>query len=611
MPIYKTNLNVLNQPKPIELELELNSFVGGEDTVSEDVAMKSNQARLIQNWESLSLGGMERSAGFSEVADAPKTIKTAVHSVGTGLSDIASGGTYTETSTAVFTIQLSTTGTPDKFKWKKGDGAYSAEVEITGSAQTLSDGVTITFTATTGHALNDEWTVTAKVYTGQLDLLIQHIETTTTRIYGVLEGDLVYKNSTALTLTDSLGFTSGVLCHGVSKGDKLWITNSTDNLKYKTNSGSLTTPSSQPASARDRIYYHKYRLIAEGGGKTVYGSRVGTGNWDEDDTWDLANDAFSIDFPDNTQGCVCGFPSGGVVTVFTKFSCYQMYNMPNVAWEPIIGGHGCSFPYSIALGSEGVYLLSEFPTYGVFLWNGTQWTDLTATHDFIDDIDKTKRIYGVYREGKYYLIYNESGSGVTYPNRIKIYDARFGKWMTRSINSSLGDSMGYPCVAPHTNNELYLASSVKDKVYEFETTATDDGGYDTQAQYTTKGFTSRDFNLGTGGQFTIDDCRIKLIKFGITMYGDVGNVSLAWRADGGRQSGSQTINFTAVGDLLDSTFILDTSLLQEYPSDKTVFRSFSNKAVGRKFDFDIIQNGSGIKPKIKRIKIYANVLEEA
>lgn len=69
-----------------------------------------------------------------------------------------------------FDIKISSTGTPDKFKWRKrartqlnSNVGYSSEVSITGSSQTLSDGVTVNFAATTGHTLDDRWVVNYKV----------------------------------------------------------------------------------------------------------------------------------------------------------------------------------------------------------------------------------------------------------------------------------------------------------------------------------------------------------------------------------------------------------------------------------------------------------------
>lgn len=79
---------------------------------------------------------------------------------GAGLNDATSGGTYTLAADAVFVVEIDGAGTPDTFKWSKDGGAYTETVAITGSAQTLSDGVTVTFGATTGHTAGDIWTIT-------------------------------------------------------------------------------------------------------------------------------------------------------------------------------------------------------------------------------------------------------------------------------------------------------------------------------------------------------------------------------------------------------------------------------------------------------------------
>jgi len=85
--------------------------------------------------------------------------------IGSGLNDATSGGTFTGTTVASrcgFDIEIDGTGTPDTFKWRKHTppdtiGGYTAGVAITGAAQTLSDGVTVTFGATTGHTSGDKW----------------------------------------------------------------------------------------------------------------------------------------------------------------------------------------------------------------------------------------------------------------------------------------------------------------------------------------------------------------------------------------------------------------------------------------------------------------------
>jgi hypothetical protein len=81
--------------------------------------------------------------------------------VGTAvLDDASAGGAYTGDTNATFDVEIDGTGTPDTFKWRKNAGAYTGTVPIDGTPQALSDGVTVTFDATTGHTLADDWTIT-------------------------------------------------------------------------------------------------------------------------------------------------------------------------------------------------------------------------------------------------------------------------------------------------------------------------------------------------------------------------------------------------------------------------------------------------------------------
>lgn len=94
-----------------------------------------------------------------------KTTKsiTAVTFVGAGLDDGTSGGTYTGSTDKAIEVEIDLAAGTDTFKWSN-DGGSSYEVEdipITGSAQTLEDGITINFGATTGHTLGDKWTFSA------------------------------------------------------------------------------------------------------------------------------------------------------------------------------------------------------------------------------------------------------------------------------------------------------------------------------------------------------------------------------------------------------------------------------------------------------------------
>jgi len=78
---------------------------------------------------------------------------------GSGLNDATWGSGFSGASSAYYEVVIQAEGTPDQFKWRKNGGAWTENVNITGAAQTLDDGQTITFTATTGHTAGDQWTI--------------------------------------------------------------------------------------------------------------------------------------------------------------------------------------------------------------------------------------------------------------------------------------------------------------------------------------------------------------------------------------------------------------------------------------------------------------------
>lgn len=82
---------------------------------------------------------------------------------GSGLNDLTVGGSYNQMTIATFVITISATGTPDKIDWTEtgGSGSSGSGVNLTSTAMTLADGVTITPAATTGHHAGDSWTIVA------------------------------------------------------------------------------------------------------------------------------------------------------------------------------------------------------------------------------------------------------------------------------------------------------------------------------------------------------------------------------------------------------------------------------------------------------------------
>jgi len=81
---------------------------------------------------------------------------------GAGLNDGTFSGTYTgSTVLSTYEVEIdSSVASPDTFKWRKDAGSYTTGVSITaGVAQTLAEGVKITFAAADGHTLGNKWTV--------------------------------------------------------------------------------------------------------------------------------------------------------------------------------------------------------------------------------------------------------------------------------------------------------------------------------------------------------------------------------------------------------------------------------------------------------------------
>ena len=79
--------------------------------------------------------------------------------IGDGLNDLTWGLVATNAASAYYEVEIDALGTPDTFQWRKDGGAWTPGVSITGASQTLDEGQTITFAATTGHILGDKWVI--------------------------------------------------------------------------------------------------------------------------------------------------------------------------------------------------------------------------------------------------------------------------------------------------------------------------------------------------------------------------------------------------------------------------------------------------------------------
>lgn len=85
-----------------------------------------------------------------------------VHFAGSGLSDISTRGIWTApTTSAYYSVEITTAAGTDKFVWAKNGGSASAEISITGGWQVIDGGLEIKFAAITGHALSNLWYILA------------------------------------------------------------------------------------------------------------------------------------------------------------------------------------------------------------------------------------------------------------------------------------------------------------------------------------------------------------------------------------------------------------------------------------------------------------------
>lgn len=89
---------------------------------------------------------------------------TSITFTGTGDDDMSkNSAAWTGISYLRYCIIIDAEGTPDTFKWSNTGctGSFTSGVAITGAAQALDEGITITFTGTDNHTLDDKWEFTA------------------------------------------------------------------------------------------------------------------------------------------------------------------------------------------------------------------------------------------------------------------------------------------------------------------------------------------------------------------------------------------------------------------------------------------------------------------
>lgn len=136
-----------------------NSHFDADVTVDGDLTVNGTQT--ITNSNNINLSGAFNYFNSGDTIGESNTTFT-----GTGLDDAVFTGHYEGTSSnKTFKVKITTLhtgGTEDLFRWSVDNfTTQSAEIEITGNDQVLSDGINVKFNATRGHTINDIWSGTA------------------------------------------------------------------------------------------------------------------------------------------------------------------------------------------------------------------------------------------------------------------------------------------------------------------------------------------------------------------------------------------------------------------------------------------------------------------
>jgi hypothetical protein len=130
-------------------------------TVEDNLANAENYHLLVSNQP--------------QCSDSTKTTEAACHAVtysGAGLNDLSFKSYQSTTTTGEvgrqYRVEIESAGSPDTLKWSRDGGAnwYKTGIAVTGTEQSLENGLSVTLGATTGHTAGDTWDFTANRWTG-------------------------------------------------------------------------------------------------------------------------------------------------------------------------------------------------------------------------------------------------------------------------------------------------------------------------------------------------------------------------------------------------------------------------------------------------------------
>lgn len=153
------------------LETDINVIEGEETLQQEGYYMKLEVDNFVMNPQNIISYSYD---GYSFRSSATSNnIVSGSDSHDTYFAQGGWGGSFSYSSTGSddirFEIEIDGNGTPDTFRWRKWNvsqddvvGSWTSGVAITGGSQTLSDGLSISFSSTTGHTIGDKAFVSTK-----------------------------------------------------------------------------------------------------------------------------------------------------------------------------------------------------------------------------------------------------------------------------------------------------------------------------------------------------------------------------------------------------------------------------------------------------------------
>lgn len=348
-----------------------NSYAGGTNNANEPDQLDDDECVLIQNGITNATGYLDKRSGNDFVGKISTSLSTAVFT-GSGLDDLTEGGSFTSFSTPiVFLIEIDGEGTPDTFKWSIDNGDTWVEgVEITGSTQELTNGITITFNASTGHTLTDKWAFSASMATSSITGLatlitdagvVQELRTQGTK--------LEYNDSGTWTEIGSDVLTTGLDNFFTQAGNKIYISNGIDdNASYDGTTFTSLDNNTYP-KAKYTAFWKNYLFICGDGvlNGTNHHNRVWFSNLGNPDTITTGTDYFDVGKSDG-QAITGIAPLGEFLVIFKRKSVYILSGANPNAWKladgvnnlsQIANGIGCVSAKSIVQVGNDLWFMSD------------------------------------------------------------------------------------------------------------------------------------------------------------------------------------------------------------------------------------------------------------